>query len=199
MPSSTMSQWIAIGVSTAALVIALLPRGPQMTEPPAAHNTPSPSASRRSESASIQALRSEIADLGDRQDELDEQIGDLLEPAPEPPRSPEDAMAEVLGTLEQAERTELRDARWAGAAEADIVRRVGGAVLPGAEVADVQCHSSFCRVDLVLDMTRFEDPVGVPLDQVAPWTGQTLFQYDMETGEGFVYVAREGHTLPGRG
>lgn len=201
MSSRTAPLLVALGIATAAL--ALAHRGPAALPVSPGEATRRPERLPSAPSGANRELMNRLATLEDRQETLDQQIEAMRgqEPTrydPAPGASLRTAEA-VLDALDQAEQAERRDPVWADQAEADIQMQLRRGALPAAELLDVACMTSFCRLELSLDLAQFDDPLGVPLDQACPWPSQTFYQYDLTTGEAVLYLSREGRALPTRG
>jgi hypothetical protein len=93
-------------------------------------------------------------------------------------------------------KNEEVDAPWSAMAQRDIAYAVGGMADRGLALADAECGSTYCRIELAINPELPEAEVLRAVQEIEPWSGETL--YRVGTGENAgatVYLAREGHRL----
>jgi hypothetical protein len=154
-------------------------------------------------------LRAEIGELSEEIDALwkaqeaqadlvEEAVAGAVEQEADPELSP-DEQAEVLRqTLSATLKEEPVDSAWAPEAQASLqgaLQKLGGAL---TSVDNVECRATLCLVEFEYDAGAI-DPAALSesLGQLAPWPNNAVSSIQT-TGDhrGWIYLSREGHSLP---
>ncbi len=61
---------------------------------------------------------------------------------------------------------------------------------------EIECRTSICRLEMQKADGATNDEALEAFDTNIDWAGEMRLTYDPNTGEGVVYMAREGHSLP---
>jgi len=94
-----------------------------------------------------------------------------------------------------AMQTEDIDADWSYQAEKKT-RDALAAVSDKLITHEIECRTSLCRLDIGKAEGATNDEALDAFDTSIEWRGEMRMTYDPNTGEGVVYMAREGHSLP---
>lgn len=87
------------------------------------------------------------------------------------------------------------DPQWSGDAEAKTMQALSQA--DGKLMTrSVECHSSLCRLELARAEGVSDDEALDAFDMNINWKGEMYLNYDPNTGEATVYLARPGQALP---
>jgi hypothetical protein len=110
----------------------------------------------------------------------------------------ENANARVEAQLETLDATLHADRPDLGA-EANLQQAFQRAAMEGLQLANAQCGTTVCRMDLASDGSVSSQDSLRNVSHIAPWSGQGFVQIDSASGNIVVYVAREGQALPQAG
>lgn len=101
-----------------------------------------------------------------------------------------------LAMYDRVAKQEGIDQNWASDAQAKVHQSFQNLAEDGIGVSEVKCHSSLCKARFFFD-TADADSAIQNLQGVSPWQGETfIWIADTERGEGVIYLARDGDSLP---
>lgn len=153
----------------------------------------------------LDALHREIGVLRDRLNALSNDgalVPDGAAAAYRLPQSVEEQEQEARTQVEQqlalyksVARQEGIDQTWAGEAQEAIYQSLQELAEEGIGALEVNCHSSFCEAHFFFDTTDAATALQ-KLQDISPWGSEAFIIADTERGEGTMYLAREGSSLP---
>jgi hypothetical protein len=160
----------------------------------------------------LAALRSRLSQVDQDQASIDRELDQIAEARREqtvskdtdaPPLTPEEedrrAQAQIqaqIELIENARRAEPPDPQWASTAQVALHEAFQSKAVTGMQVGETDCRTTLCRAELLLDSSTSPQVISRELVHLAPWSGQSFIHLNIETGEGVIYLAREGHSLP---
>lgn len=100
-----------------------------------------------------------------------------------------------LALYDSVAKLEGVDQTWAGGAEGKIYESWLDLDNDHLGLLEVKCHSSLCEARFSFD-TAEGDSFMQTLNGFSPWPGETFITADTKSGEGIMYLAREGNNLP---
>lgn len=102
--------------------------------------------------------------------------------------------------IEQSHLAEDSDPGWAGAMQTSLDEMLRDEQLQGVQLSAIDCRTTLCRVNLHADNTKSAETSIRMLGHAELGAGQGFFRIDEIDGGGgeiTMYVAKEGHSLPG--
>ena len=149
----------------------------------------------------VNELRTQEDELEKQEERTDEDVEpnsskELM--TPEEMDAHADALAQrQISLLEETLDDEPRDGTWSdNAADLLLQAYTGDSYKELGLDIDVECKSTICQVDFSINNENNRESGMKMLVVDAPWKSQGFTQYNMETGVGTFYLAREGHELP---
>lgn len=100
-----------------------------------------------------------------------------------------------LTLMQETVVTEGADEEWASASALVLEETLQREELKGLHLVRADCRKTLCQLELNLREGAEESMRKLPF--FTPWAGEVFFHSDGKTGEAFVFIAREGHRLPG--
>ncbi|MCP4934249.1 MAG: hypothetical protein GY927_08620 [bacterium] len=132
----------------------------------------------------------------DAEPTIDDQASDVTQDPMSEEEQLVDYVDQQLALYKDSAMDEGPDREWAPEAQSVLLDAFENLVEDGVGVSEVKCFSTFCEADISLE--NYSAEAVRKLQQFSPWNGEmTVFIKDLEQGEGVVYLAREGHYLPG--
>jgi hypothetical protein len=160
----------------------------------------------------LAALRSRLSQVDRDQASIDRELDQIAEASRVQaaskdteaiPLTPEEedrsAQAQIqaqIELIESARRAEPPDPQWASTAQVALHEAFQSKAVTGMQVGETDCRTTFCRSELLLDSSASPQAISQELIFLAPWPGQSFVHFDLESGKGVIYLAREGHSLP---
>ena len=187
-----------------------------LTKPDTQKHRVSKEIDRSTEARDYAELRGQVQALSRQTRQLQASAKQAPASAASPARSAEDARehenADPLAQMEPREREKLllsstlalmestfggetSDPDYSSEASAAIDERLSQEAYTGTRSLEVNCGSSLCRFRFGHETADAREPFQ-DLIGTGPMSGNTFFNFDPETLETVVYMAREGHDLP---
>ena len=153
--------------------------------------------------AKVEDLEQKLADLSRTQNlmpitdaDIEDDSGDISRSEEEKEEELEALWQEELNLLEETLRSEPVDNEWSEVAVSSLYESFENDEADGLELINAECHSTFCRLDLVFDLPSPEDSFRA-LQETLPWYGEMIYEAENSAnGQSFAYISRQGYSLP---
>ncbi|MEW6382250.1 MAG: hypothetical protein AB1611_22020 [bacterium] len=153
-------------------------------------------------SKKLEALESVVSDLKANQQQSaavnksDEDKDDVvLTPEQEDAKVAAETQA-IIDMMEEKLQAEPVDSEWSDWAEKELSKKERDSN-KDFKVVNLDCHSTFCRVDLEFNVDLNKEEELGKLQDIIPWNGELFIHVDdVDNGQAIIYVSREGHSLP---
>lgn len=103
---------------------------------------------------------------------------------------------ENLMLMEETLYSEPVDDTWSLSSEMAVMDSLAN-VSDQLNVESVECASTLCALHIAGNGNSAGSDVMHSFSRNINWQGEMTMQYDLNTGKGVAYLAREGHSLPG--
>lgn len=103
---------------------------------------------------------------------------------------------ETIQEFENTVSTEEKDPDWSLQAQSQLEQMLQKEELKGFSLTSAECKSSMCRLEVRADPNAPAENTLRYLNLSLPWSGQSFSQIKND-GTTIMYLAREGHQLPG--